>query len=88
MAVVVVGVTTQHISSYDMYSMCYTNDKPLIMSHGMCCRVLLYIVYVSCITGVCVLDEKYVQRLNTCNGTVYYSIHMLICHVVLYLYVI
>ena len=77
-AVAVVGDT---ISSYDMYSMCYTQDKPLIMSHGMCCRVLLSIVYVSCITGVCVLDEKYVPRLNTCNGTVYYSIHMLICHV-------
>ena len=36
-------------------------------------RVLLSIVYVSCITGVCVLDEKYIQELNTCNGTVYYS---------------
>ena len=33
------------------------------------------IVYISSITGVCVLDEKYVQRLNTCNGTVYYSIY-------------
>ena len=89
MVLVVVGVTTPIISSYDMYSICYTHDKPLIMPHGMCCRVLscMSIVYVSCITGVCVLDEKYVPRLNTCNGIyMYYYIHI-VCHVVLLLYI-
>ena len=46
--VAVVGETTQIISSYDMYSMCYTNDKPLIMSHGMCCRILYDVMYCMC----------------------------------------
>ena len=50
----------------------------LMTSHSSClmvCVVEYYCtlcIYVSCITGVCVLDEKYVQELNACNGTVYY----------------
>ena len=52
--VAVVGGTTHFISRVSISSVCYTYDQPLLMSHGMWCRMVLHVsIYCICVRYMC-----------------------------------